>query len=217
MGATSWPMSVERSWLPKDAGDVKPVGLIDVMSGIEKMNYRVHCQFDLTTLYSGTYVWLICRLGPFGTEVARVLGSGLVPGLLVLIGGDPGVGKSTLLLQMAALIANGHDSDRPASVVCLWRRGYDSLTNKLAYRSKPKYGGWTKESVQLRNWDIRTVFWATLDFGKLVIIGCKLQSSINSEKHRNIIDLKKTCIISSSSVCSIVKFLLYIVLQEQKG
>lgn len=41
MGAASWPMSVERSWLPKDAGDVKTVGLIDVLSGIEKMNYRI--------------------------------------------------------------------------------------------------------------------------------------------------------------------------------
>lgn len=33
-------------------------------------------------------------------EVDRVLGSGLVPGSLVLLGGDPGVGKSTLLCQM---------------------------------------------------------------------------------------------------------------------
>jgi len=35
------------------------------------------------------------------TEVDRVLGGGLVPGSVVLIGGEPGVGKSTLLLQMA--------------------------------------------------------------------------------------------------------------------
>lgn len=34
-------------------------------------------------------------------ELNRVLGGGLVPGSLVLIGGEPGVGKSTLLLQMA--------------------------------------------------------------------------------------------------------------------
>lgn len=38
------------------------------------------------------------------TELARVLGGGLVPGSVVLIGGDPGIGKSTLLLQMAALM-----------------------------------------------------------------------------------------------------------------
>jgi DNA repair protein RadA/Sms len=33
------------------------------------------------------------------TELDRVLGGGIVPGSLVLIGGDPGIGKSTLLLQ----------------------------------------------------------------------------------------------------------------------
>ena len=34
-------------------------------------------------------------------EFDRVLGGGIVPGSLVLIGGDPGIGKSTLLLQVA--------------------------------------------------------------------------------------------------------------------
>jgi DNA repair protein RadA/Sms len=37
-------------------------------------------------------------------ELDRVLGGGLVPGSLVLLGGDPGVGKSTLLLQTAARV-----------------------------------------------------------------------------------------------------------------
>nr|GFC01090.1 ATP-dependent peptidase [Tanacetum cinerariifolium] len=32
--------------------------------------------------------------GLFGEEVSRVLGGGLVPGSLVLVGGDPGIGKS---------------------------------------------------------------------------------------------------------------------------
>jgi DNA repair protein RadA/Sms len=38
-------------------------------------------------------------------ELNRVLGGGLVPGSLVLIGGDPGIGKSTLVLQTAAALA----------------------------------------------------------------------------------------------------------------
>ncbi len=38
-------------------------------------------------------------------ELNRVLGGGIVPGSVVLIGGDPGIGKSTLLLQMSALLA----------------------------------------------------------------------------------------------------------------
>jgi DNA repair protein RadA/Sms len=43
---------------------------------------------------------------PIGfAEVNRVLGGGLVPGSLVLVGGEPGIGKSTLLLQISAMMA----------------------------------------------------------------------------------------------------------------
>jgi DNA repair protein RadA/Sms len=38
-------------------------------------------------------------------ELERVLGGGIVPGSGVLISGDPGIGKSTLLIQMAAAVA----------------------------------------------------------------------------------------------------------------
>jgi DNA repair protein RadA/Sms len=40
-------------------------------------------------------------------EVDRVLGGGFVPGSIVLFGGDPGIGKSTLLLQLAGRLADG--------------------------------------------------------------------------------------------------------------
>ena len=40
-------------------------------------------------------------------ELSRVLGGGIVPGSVVLVGGDPGIGKSTLLLQASALLAEG--------------------------------------------------------------------------------------------------------------
>ena len=39
-------------------------------------------------------------------EFARVLGGGIVPGSIVLVGGDPGIGKSTLMLQMALGMAD---------------------------------------------------------------------------------------------------------------
>jgi len=53
-------------------------------------------------------------------EFARVLGGGIVPGSIVLIGGDPGIGKSTLLLQVAlemarqspVLYVSGEESER---------------------------------------------------------------------------------------------------------
>ncbi len=52
-------------------------------------------------------------------EFDRALGGGLVAGSATLIGGDPGIGKSTLLLQAAAriasrgLIAEQHSTARP--------------------------------------------------------------------------------------------------------
>ncbi|MGH9906842.1 MAG: ATPase domain-containing protein, partial [Pyrinomonadaceae bacterium] len=48
------------------------------------------------------------RISSGVTEFDRVLGGGIVPGTLVLIGGDPGIGKSTLLLQVADRISAGN-------------------------------------------------------------------------------------------------------------
>jgi DNA repair protein RadA/Sms len=45
------------------------------------------------------------RLSTYSGELDRVLGGGLVTGSVVLIGGDPGIGKSTLLLQTIAMLA----------------------------------------------------------------------------------------------------------------
>lgn len=45
------------------------------------------------------------RLDMGSSEFNRVLGGGLVPGTIVLLAGDPGIGKSTLLLQAAAYVA----------------------------------------------------------------------------------------------------------------
>lgn len=41
------------------------------------------------------------RLASASEELARVLGGGLVPGSLTLLSGEPGIGKSTLALQIA--------------------------------------------------------------------------------------------------------------------
>ena len=49
-------------------------------------------------------------------EVDRVLGGGLVPGSVVLLGGEPGIGKSTLLLQVGAGLARGATIAVPGAV-----------------------------------------------------------------------------------------------------
>ncbi|MGH7074132.1 MAG: DNA repair protein RadA [Stellaceae bacterium] len=53
-------------------------------------------------------------------EFDRVCGGGLVPGSALLIGGDPGIGKSTLLLQILAALASG-------GLSCLYISGEESL------------------------------------------------------------------------------------------
>ena len=45
------------------------------------------------------------RMGSGMSELDRVLGGGLVPGSVVLMGGDPGIGKSTILLQSLCKIS----------------------------------------------------------------------------------------------------------------
>ncbi|KAJ8773985.1 hypothetical protein K2173_009416 [Erythroxylum novogranatense] len=91
--------NVIRSWLPQQSEEMRPLRLTEVSKGTNKSD------------------WQIPLSGLFGTEVSRVLGGGIVPGSLVLIGGDPGVGKSTLLLQIAAIIAEGQEDGEPAPVV----------------------------------------------------------------------------------------------------
>ena len=61
------------------------------------------------------------------SELDRVLGGGLVPGSVVLIGGDPGIGKSTLLLQCA--------SNLVAMLPTLYVSGEESL-QQIAMRSE---------------------------------------------------------------------------------
>ncbi len=47
----------------------------------------------------------LTRMGSGDVELDRVLGGGIVPGSIVLVGGEPGIGKSTLLLQVALSVS----------------------------------------------------------------------------------------------------------------
>ncbi len=58
-------------------------------------------------LLLGAALTQVERLLTHSGEMDRVLGGGIVPGSVILLGGDPGIGKSTLLLQLAAAVGNG--------------------------------------------------------------------------------------------------------------
>lgn len=62
------------------------------------------------------------------SELDRVLGGGLVPGSAILIGGDPGIGKSTLLLQLVSQLANNN-------LNCAYISGEES-TEQIKLRAK---------------------------------------------------------------------------------
>jgi DNA repair protein RadA/Sms len=73
------PPAVDRSSVVRSS--ISPVRLTEIQSSQDK---RISC---------------------YGKEFALVLGGGIVPGSLVLIGGEPGIGKSTIMLQEAARLA----------------------------------------------------------------------------------------------------------------
>ena len=60
---------------------------------------------EAACLYADVDLVATPRLASGFAEFDRVLGGGIVPGSLVLLGGEPGIGKSTLLLQAAARVA----------------------------------------------------------------------------------------------------------------
>ncbi|MED6224492.1 hypothetical protein PIB30_084574, partial [Stylosanthes scabra] len=94
-------------WLPQNAAELRPIKLEEVNKGFSHQHWRIPLP------------------GTFGNEVSTVLGGGLVPGSLTLVSGDPGIGKSTLLLQMAATIAKGHSEGKKSRV--LYVSGEESL------------------------------------------------------------------------------------------
>lgn len=84
---------------------------------------------DLDSVNSEEYV----RLKTDIQELDRVLGGGLVDGSVTLLGGDPGIGKSTLLLQVVQRLAEGTSNSPPSKV--LYISGEESIS-QIAMRGR---------------------------------------------------------------------------------
>ena len=82
-GCKEWNTLVEEPVVKREKGRMIPVG--DVPKPTPLKDITADDEERLSTGFS---------------ELDRVLGGGIVAGSLVLIGGDPGIGKSTILLQM---------------------------------------------------------------------------------------------------------------------
>ena len=96
--------TIEQSVAPCSSGKQRSVGLHD--GSTPQRLQEVEVQHDQ-------------RIDMHSAELNRVLGGGLVPGSLVLLGGEPGIGKSTLALQVLmqmgdvpTLYASGEESTR---------------------------------------------------------------------------------------------------------
>lgn len=91
-GCREWNSFVEEVVEKKTAGKVR-----SVPGGNEQLKTAKISEIDMQTKE---------RMQTGFEELDRVLGGGIVPGSLVLVGGDPGIGKSTLLLQVCRNIAD---------------------------------------------------------------------------------------------------------------
>jgi len=104
----AWNALVEEVAAPKRRADGRTGGRVDRMTDASPVRLGDVTSGRLPRLETGL------------SELDYVLGGGLVPGSLVLIGGEPGVGKSTLLLQAAARL-------EAAGVSTLYTTGEESV------------------------------------------------------------------------------------------
>lgn len=98
-------------------------------------------------------------------ELDRVLGGGIVPGSLILIGGDPGIGKSTLLLQMCSKVIEHNP---------LYITGEESL-NQIKVRAD-RLGSISPELMLLSETNIETINSTIVNSDAKIIVLDSIQS-----------------------------------------
>jgi len=110
---------------------------------VEKNDYPALETKTLNEIESKNFARLQTGIGEFD----RVLGGGFVPGSLILLGGEPGIGKSTLALQLAALTCHPHENgDLPFKVADSRLRGNDNVMPTTLYIS----GEESAQQIKLR-------------------------------------------------------------------
>lgn len=110
------------------------------------------------------------RLGTGMEELDRVLGGGIMQGSLVLVGGDPGIGKSTLLLQMCRNLASAGEK-------VLYISGEESL-QQIRIRAD-RMGRFSDSLLLLCETDLGAIREAILRAGPRVVIIDSIQTMYN--------------------------------------
>jgi DNA repair protein RadA/Sms len=123
----SWNSLVEEDYAPP----VSPKG-----------KERVFCSGDGPVLLKEVELKAESRLKTGIAELDRVLGSGIVPGSVILIGGDPGIGKSTISLQISQQLSQ-------QGITVLYVSGEESLSQTKLRASR--LGNFSSESLFIVN------------------------------------------------------------------
>lgn len=106
----------------------------------------------ITTVDTSSMPRLVTGIGEFD----RVLGGGIVPGALMLVGGDPGIGKSTLLLQVAAGISQRYglvlyvSGEESAAQTRMRAERLDKLNDKLLVMTETNLDAIALETQNLK-------------------------------------------------------------------
>lgn len=112
------------------------------------------------------------RIGTQMSELDRVLGGGIVVGSLVLVGGDPGIGKSTLLLQMCRLVSGQSNS-------VLYVSGEESL-RQIRMRAV-RIGEFSDHLKLMAETQIPVITETVLELKPAVVIIDSIQTMVNPE------------------------------------
>lgn len=107
------------------------------------------------------------RLNTGNQELDRVLGGGLVPGSLVLVAGEPGIGKSTLLLQLASFLGG------------LYVSGEESLTQIKLRAERLKLN--SQDLLLLAETDLNSILGAIKNLKGGVVIIDSIQTLTNKD------------------------------------
>jgi DNA repair protein RadA/Sms len=118
------------------------------------------------------------RRRPLGMpEMDRVLGGGLVPGSLVLLGGEPGIGKSTLALEAAAGVARGGAGTGDRVLYVSGEESADQLRLRAARLGLTE--GAVAERVQvLAETDLETVIEVAQGIGPALVVVDSIQTLV---------------------------------------